>query len=341
MYSELRSSKMLRRMPKLRLGFALTKISGREAPVLSDVESKVAEADRSKLTIRAALHYLWEQAGLNKWSPKVSGGTQWETVRILISQAAARAECKGQSLSRFLYIPCELRNPRSEDEQMRAQQALRQHFYQMTAGQDAKKRNLILMLGELGRFADAPYGTYLFPKHGPHPRIGIMADAEMMKRIQKRFKTELQFDEAYKAVGVRVMMICTCSVDETHTARLNELSLVTTTQSYIPLDTIEEMELIEAMMRHGRSFYKGLRYNVPLTKPMAALTAVDTGESATAMYISAPNATDDYKALLANMISDSTQKSWVWQPSEGAMPDLPSAHVGSLMQPAGTCVVRL
>jgi hypothetical protein len=240
----------------------------------------------------------------------------------------------------MLYIPQELRHNASQTERMKAMQAARQEFYHIVTKRDGTPTHLMLTIGELIDIREAPYGTYLFPKHWANPRVGFLADAEMAKRIQKRFRTELKFGVDFAHAGVKMIMIGTLSVDDSYAPRLHHLSLINTTKQYIPFETIEEMELIDEMIASGRSFYKGLRYNVPLSKPMAVLTATDTGDTATAMYITAPRASEEYRALQSKMIAESEQGSWVWNPVESPMPDLPSHNVNNLMMHAGVRMMQ-
>jgi Protein of unknown function (DUF1173) len=51
------------------------------------------------------LHYLYEQAGLNKWTPAMSGKRSWYVIRKYLLQAIEAKLAKGPPLSELVYIP--------------------------------------------------------------------------------------------------------------------------------------------------------------------------------------------------------------------------------------------
>src|SRR5687767_13754525 len=59
----------------------------------------------SKLSITATLHYLWEEAGFNRWSDRMAGKRNWFIIRKHLLQAADNKTAKGAPLSEVLYIP--------------------------------------------------------------------------------------------------------------------------------------------------------------------------------------------------------------------------------------------
>ena len=89
----------------LRLGFSLTKLSGRSAPVPSGQMPETAKTSGSKLGLRSTLHYLWEQAGFSRWNPLMAGKRNWYVIRKYLSQAAENKLAKGSPLKELLYIP--------------------------------------------------------------------------------------------------------------------------------------------------------------------------------------------------------------------------------------------
>ena len=60
----------------LKLAFSLTRLPGRATAKVGPPTDSV-KTDGTKLTLRGTLHYLYEQAGLNKWTPAMSGKRNW------------------------------------------------------------------------------------------------------------------------------------------------------------------------------------------------------------------------------------------------------------------------
>ena len=89
----------------LALDFALTKGAPRAPPAGGDTGHESVRGDGPKLTLRATLHYLYDEAGLTRWSPKMSGRRSWGVVRRELIAAAATKTAKGKMLNELLYIP--------------------------------------------------------------------------------------------------------------------------------------------------------------------------------------------------------------------------------------------
>ena len=89
----------------LKLDFSLSKAGGRKSPVASGIEPESVRTDGAKLTLRGALHYLWDEAGLSRWSPAMAGKRSWFVVRKHLLQAAENKTTKGAALGSLLFIP--------------------------------------------------------------------------------------------------------------------------------------------------------------------------------------------------------------------------------------------
>src|SRR5215210_4334890 len=88
----------------LRLGFSLSRTGRKPAPAASR-EGDSVKADAAKLSLKATLHYLWEEAGFNRWSDRMSGKRNWFVIRRHLLQAADGKTAKGAPLADVLYIP--------------------------------------------------------------------------------------------------------------------------------------------------------------------------------------------------------------------------------------------
>src|SRR5215212_1167903 len=89
----------------LRLGFSLSRTGRKPAPAAVIREGDSVKADASKLSLKATLHYLWEEAGFNRWSDRMTGKRNWFVIRRHLLQAADTKTAKGAPLSDILYIP--------------------------------------------------------------------------------------------------------------------------------------------------------------------------------------------------------------------------------------------
>ena len=89
----------------LKLGFSMTKIGSRfSMPTLGSPGDSV-HSDGTKLSLRGLLHYLWDQADLNRWRPGFEGKRNWATVRQRLLNAAENKTARNASLLPRLFIP--------------------------------------------------------------------------------------------------------------------------------------------------------------------------------------------------------------------------------------------
>ena len=91
----------------IKLGFRMSKAE-RAAPTGAGGGVVVADsvaADPNRLTLRAVLHYLWQEADLATWSPGMDGKRNWRIVWWHLRQAARGKFTKGKPLATRLYVP--------------------------------------------------------------------------------------------------------------------------------------------------------------------------------------------------------------------------------------------
>ena len=76
----------------LKLDFKLWKLGSRSLPISSGVNADSVRTDGSRLTLRGTLHYLWEQAQLNRWTPGMAGKRSWYVVRKHLLLSSGRQD---------------------------------------------------------------------------------------------------------------------------------------------------------------------------------------------------------------------------------------------------------
>ena len=302
----------------LKLDFSLSKLAGRASPMPALGTTDSVKTDGNKLTLRGTLHFLWKEAGFHRWSPMMAGKRNWFVVRKYLLEAAANMTTKGSGLVEVLYIP-ESWSVEHKDEI--ANRRISQ-ITKATAPSKGAKR-LMIVVGEIKEISPSRYSSNVIFKHVPDCAFHINED--LYKRLIKKFAIELALCGAFE--GTHLMAIGTFSVDVSGLHSIEELALMATTENWIPFDNTYEKEVIDAMTRSQRRFVKGLRYNLPTTRPLACLVANDTLPTPTALYIIHPNATDEFQAALEHMVQASDLASWIWNAGEGVMPALPSGDL--------------
>lgn len=299
----------------LKFDFSLSKVVGRAAPTPAGGETDSVKTDGNKLTLRGTLHYLWEEAGFNRWAPSMSGKRSWYVIRKYLLQSAEDKTAKGSSLSDLLYIP-ESFNAERKDEITQRRMALMARVATPVKG----GRRLMLVIGEIKEIAQSRYGHKIIFKHLPESHF--MINEDLHKRLLKRFDVELGLWDALE--DTHLMAIGTFGVSSQGIASLEEVALMAVTENWIPYESTFDKMVIDSMTRAHRRFMKGMRYNLPSSKPLACIVASDTLPEPTAMYVLAPGASEEYEDALMNLVQESKLSSWIWRAGESEMPALPA-----------------
>ncbi|CAM2163222.1 DUF1173 domain-containing protein [Burkholderia cepacia] len=295
----------------LKFGFSLAKGPAREMPEPSDNEPDSIKADGKKLTLRGLLHYLWEEAGLNRWSPAMAGKRNWSTVRKYLLLAAAGKHAKKMNLEDMLYIP----EMFVVDQKDQIERRRTEHLARISVSESGKP-HFVLVIGELKEIATARFGFKLVIKH--LPGFGLMLDEKTKKRIEKVFEAELEIWSATE--DAHLMVIATASVSASGIATVQEVSVMLTTDTWIPFESLTDHTLLKTLSK--RRYQKCLRYNQTAKHPIATALLTDT-ERGTALYVVPPEASPSYQSELDALIVETELDAWIWRPGSESMPALP------------------
>lgn len=298
---------------RLKLDFSLSRTGKRSAPPASAEAGEGARSNGAKLTLRGLLHFLWEEAELNHWTPRMAGKRHWGLVRHLLLEAAANKTAKGAALSEQLFIPEMFSSDRKAELAERRRRALSQ-----IAGRSSSTRRLMVLVGEVKEIGPARFGHKLVIRHLPD--FPFMLADDVHKRITNRFGPELELWDGVE--GAHLVAIATFGVSATGLASIEEIALMVTSNQWIPLEHAYDATLIEALARSGARFVKGLRYNLPRTRPLASAVLPSTQPRPTALYVVPPGVDEAYRGALDGLVASSDLAPWVWDAGE-ALPPLP------------------
>jgi hypothetical protein len=304
----------------LRVAFSLSRRPGRGPTTKPAPMSDTVKVDASKLTLRSTLHYLWDQAGFNRWSPRMEGKRTWAVVRHYLLAAAQGKKLKGQNLADLLYVPEAWTKDHSAQIKERRDRQL-SHIGPTSAG----AHSLMLSIGECKAIQQTAFGYKLVIKHAPD--FAIYFPQEMHQRIQKRFEMEIGLKESMP--DTHLMFIATFGLNPSRGATLDELALMTCSKDWIPFDGPDEALLVQRLVEQHRHFVKGLRYNLPTDQPLASGVLLDTLGKETALYVVPAAASERYREGLEELQAESALPHWTWNAGESttipALPPLTSA----------------
>jgi hypothetical protein len=299
----------------LKLDFALSKSSGRAPPASSGAESDSVKTDGTKLTLRSVLHYLWDESGMTKWSPRMEGRRSWFVIHKYVSEAAQGKSAKGAALGNSLYVPEPFYPDRKDDIARR-----RDAKFGDLQRQDKGARKLMILVGEVKEICPARYGHKVVIKQVPD--CPFMLAEDVYKRLLKRFEGELVLWEAVE--GSHLMAIATFGVGPTGVASIEEIALMVTTENWIPFDGVQEKSLIDILTEQSRRFVKGMCYNLPSNRPLASVVLSDTQPTPTGMYIIGADASAEYTAAIEELAENSSLAHWIWRVGAESMPHFPT-----------------
>jgi hypothetical protein len=299
----------------LKFDFSMKKIGGRGAPEPGDTEHDSVKADGKKLTLRGVLHYLWEEAGFNKWSPSMAGKRNWFVIRKHLLAAADGKAAKKDNLASMLYIPEPfLMDQADEIKRRRMDQTKR------AAEKNKGTRNLMLVIGEVKEISPSRYGHKIVAKHLPD--FPFMLADDVHKRLNKRFENELELVNAVE--DSHQIFIATFSIGPTGVASVEEVSVMPVTANWIPFDSTYELNVLEKLASENRRFIKGLRYNLPSKRPLACAILSDTAQPVP-LFVVPAGADESYVRDVDELVASSKMESLVWRAGEEAFPVLPLA----------------
>ena len=300
---------------ELRLGFPLSKVAGRAPPAPSGTEKIEGDVvvEKGKLSLQATLHYLWEQAGFNRWQPTFEGRRRWGTIQKYLLEAAAGKQAKRRNLSDVLFVP----EPFSVDHADEIYAKRRRRFAELRP----EKNSLFLVVAPFKELSPSQFGMKLVLKHMPGKQEPLYLSAKAGEALAKRYTAMMQLAQALE--GSQILVIATVQQAESGVLNADTVAMMLVDKHFLPVDSFEDADLTSALVAGGRRFVKGLRYNLARSTPMATLQLTDVAGSL-AMYLVPRDADEHYRPRLEGLIAESAIPSWVWESTE-PMPPIPPA----------------
>ena len=295
----------------LKLDFSMSKIAGRSATPTAGGGSDSVVSSGMKLSLRGLLHYLWDQADLTRWQPGFAGKRTWGTVRKHLLLAAENKIARGDSLRSRLYIP-EAFSVDKRD----AINARRLAQWLQAIAAPGKPQQLMLLIAEVKEIVPARYGFKAVVKHVPDQAFAL--DEQLYRRLGRRFESELALWGA--AEDIHMVMVATFNVAAAGIPTIMELSLMPVTRYWLPVEDGFEKQLIDRLVVDGRSFVKGLRYNLGAGSALASATLTDCEGSAPLLFVVHAGIENSERYL---QVCEPSVPVWMWNAPGGAMPALP------------------
>lgn len=296
------------------LDFALAKGPARKPPAGGGEPSETVRADGTKLTMRALLHFLWDESQLTRWSPKMQGKRWWGVVRRELLKACAGKVTKGVALADVLYVP----HPWSQEHAREVNEMHRSALSAMLARQGSR----CMVIAPLRVVEQARFGYKAWLKH--MPELPIQLTDDVYRQITKTMANQIQISAAVD--DTELIALAVISKGVAGLFELESLCLMNVSPQWLPFDTMNERTLLSDLVAGERRFTKALRYNLSKSKPLAFAVLKDT-EAPVALYVDEFD-DDEKRTALNELVAESQMASWIWHIDE-PLPALPVPVVGA------------
>jgi Protein of unknown function (DUF1173) len=159
----------------------------------------------------------------------------------------------------------------------------------------------------------------------PLPDQAFVLDEPLYRRLGRRFESELSLWGA--SDDIHMMMIATFSVAAAGIPTIVELSLMPVTRQWLPVEDGFEKQLVERLVTDGRSFVKGLRYNLGVGSTLASATLTDSVGQESLLFAVRPEVR--VAASVTESGGENRQRNapdWIWLPFAEPMPPFPASR---------------
>jgi len=296
---------------ELRVDFPWTRIIGRSVSRGEAQEVAEVGVPQRRMSLRALMHFLFERAGFNRWSPAMAGKRNQGVLRKFLLEAAEEITVKGVPLAERLYIP----EPFSESG--KAEAARRRREKLAVLGPRDGQTPLAIVIGEYKASEATAQGRRVWIRHMPDAPLLIAGRA--WERIERVFAPQFEARDADIGHSVRLVMAALICARREYTYEIDSVSLMLTSEQWIPIDGVHELPLIEALVAQQRRFIKPLRYDARSVAPFPNALLLDAGPSPVALHVLSMFMAPKERAAKEKAIGRAGEMAWIWS-TDQAMP---------------------
>jgi len=300
---------------EVRTDFAMSRMPGKAVPRGEAViDLSEVHAPRKRLSLRALLHFLYERAGFNRWYPAMEGRRNQGVLHKYLCEAARGVMVKGASLDERLYVPEPFRAELKDEigERRRRKLAL------LLSPEDAVQFKMAIIVGEYNGSEPTAFGRRIIVKHMPD--VPLYTETKAWERVERGYAAILQARDADVPKKPRVMMAALVYAKREYVYQVDTVSMMLTTDRWIPLDGLHELPLIEALQREQRVFMKPLRYDAKSAAAFPNVLLLDSGKVPLPLHVMSPFEAKE-KSIKEKLLAGSPS-AWVWATDQN-MPPLP------------------
>ncbi|RTL56516.1 MAG: DUF1173 domain-containing protein [Rhodocyclaceae bacterium] len=289
---------------ELRVAFPWTRIAGHGVSHGEPKQAAEVVVPRRRMTLRAVLHFLFERAGFNRWSPAMAGKRNQGVLCKYLMEAAEEIMIKGVPLAQRLYVP-ELFKESAKGEVA----GRRREKLAVLRPRDGQTP-LALVIGEYKGSEATAHGRRIWIRHMPDAPLLIAARS--WERIERVFAPLFESWDADIGHPVRLVMVALIRARREYTYEIEAASLMLTSGHWIPIEGVHELPLIDALVSQHRPFVKPLRYDARSVASFPNVLLLDAGPTPVPLHVVSPFMETKERAEKERAIAACKEDAWVW-----------------------------
>ena len=289
---------------ELRVDFPWTRRVGCGVPRGEPQEVAEVGIPRRRMSLRALMHFLFERAGFNRWSPAMAGKRKQGVIHKYLLEAAEDIMVKGVPLAERLYVP------ESFSEAAKAEVAERRREKLAVLRPRDGQIPLALMIGEFKASEATAQGRRVWLRHMPD--VPLLIAGRTWERIERVFAPLFEARDADTGHPVRLIMAALIRARREYTYEIDAVSLMLTSEHWIPIEGVHELPLISALVAEHRRFIKPLRYDARNADAFPNALLLDAGPVPVPLHVVSTFMEPKARAVKEKAISSNNPSIWAW-----------------------------
>jgi hypothetical protein len=299
---------------ELRVDFSLSRVLHPGVPRGEPRDPGEVGEPRRRMSLRALTHFLFERAGFNRCSPGMAGKRNQAVLEKYLLAAADEMIVKGHPLSGRLYVP----GPFSESTMAEAARRRREKFAVLHPKDG--QAPLALLLGEFRHCETTVTGRRVWIRHMPD--MPILASKQIWERLERTYARYFEAKDVGAGFRPRLVMTALIRARREFTYEIDTASLMLASAHWVPVDGIDELALVQALVAEKRRFLKPLRYDARNAAAFANVLLLDAGPEPVQLHIVSRFMRDAERKAKESAIAATGKGVWVWYTDE-ALPAFP------------------
>lgn len=274
------------------------------------------------MSLRAVMHFLFERAGFNRWTPAMDGKRTQAVLHRYLMEAAEGVVAKGVPLRERLYVP----EPFREELKREIAERRRERLALLHTADDTWHFKMALVIGEYKANEAAASGHKVYLKHMPD--APLLIEPNTWERVKRVYAPLFEARDADIRTRLRIVMCALIYAKREHVYQIDSASLMLANENWLPLDGIHEADLVHELTLQRRRFIKPLRYDAASAAPFPNAILLDTAAGPIPLHVVSPLMDARDRAAKERAVRVQGASTWVWHTSE-RMPPLPQPSVGT------------